>query len=229
MFRLGATDHLQQSLLEGAFRRYGLSPDGAALIPCVVEDLGKPVGGLDREWQRVGFRRGFLCAPVDGDSIAFDRSRATLDLDSRPCRDADLKEPCPVALSGDRSRDFRCEFIHGLVESRVQDHEFVGHAPFWTYGATRGIPEDSVGAPRNYSEHGRGQATRPRLDPKSPKTSAKLATYLVSRSRTKNLAAMSVSKVTGDVPRLLSDPCRVRMSGHTGDPDSPAAELDEEQ
>src|SRR5664280_536818 len=125
MFRLGATDHLQQSLPEGAFRRYGLSPDGAGLIPCVVEDLGKPVGGLDREWQRVGFRRGFLCAPVDGDSIAFDRSRATLDLDSRPCRDANLKEPCP-----DRS----------------------------------------------------------------PKTSSKLATYLVSRSRTKNLAAMSSAR-----------------------------------
>jgi hypothetical protein len=37
------------------------------------------------------------------------------------------------------------------------------------------------------------------------------------------------SKVTGDVPRLLSDPRRVWMNGHTGDPDSPAAELDEEQ
>ena len=36
------------------------------------------------------------------------------------------------------------------------------------------------------------------------------------------------NKVTRDVPRLLSDPRRVWMSSHTGDPDSPAAELDKE-
>jgi hypothetical protein len=38
-----------------------------------------------------------------------------------------------------------------------------------------------------------------------------------------------VNKVTRDVSRLLSDPCRVWMSGHTGDPGSLAAELEEEQ
>jgi hypothetical protein len=38
-----------------------------------------------------------------------------------------------------------------------------------------------------------------------------------------------IGKVTADVSGLLNDPCRVWMSGYTGDPDSPAAELDEEQ
>ena len=41
--------------------------------------------------------------------------------------------------------------------------------------------------------------------------------------------AVRDSKVTHDVPRLLSDPRRVWISSHTRDPDSPAAELDKEQ
>jgi hypothetical protein len=38
-----------------------------------------------------------------------------------------------------------------------------------------------------------------------------------------------VGEVAGDVPRLLDDPRRVRMSGHAGDPDPSAPEFDEEQ
>jgi hypothetical protein len=38
-----------------------------------------------------------------------------------------------------------------------------------------------------------------------------------------------VGELTGDVPGLLGDPCCIGVSGHPGDPDPPAAELDEEQ
>jgi hypothetical protein len=38
-----------------------------------------------------------------------------------------------------------------------------------------------------------------------------------------------VGEVASDVPGLLGDPRRVRMSGDPGDPDSTATELDEEQ
>ena len=40
---------------------------------------------------------------------------------------------------------------------------------------------------------------------------------------------VGIGEITGDVPRLLSDPCRVWMRCHTGDPDSPAAKLDDKQ
>ena len=40
---------------------------------------------------------------------------------------------------------------------------------------------------------------------------------------------VSIGEVTGDVPGLLGDPRRIGMSGHPGDPDSPATELDEDQ
>jgi hypothetical protein len=35
--------------------------------------------------------------------------------------------------------------------------------------------------------------------------------------------------ITGGVPGLLGDPCRIGVSGHPGDPDPPAAGFDDEQ
>ena len=40
---------------------------------------------------------------------------------------------------------------------------------------------------------------------------------------------LCVGKIARDVPGLLGDPGRIGMSGHSGDPDPPAAEFDEEQ
>ncbi len=151
--------------------------------------------------------------PIAGVRSVLDCERTTGSLGFRDLLGQPLVGAVAVAVTGIASKDpFEMPFVHDqeVFEALRSDG---AHEPFSKRVGIRG----SKGRLQDLSALGSEDVVEAR--------------HVIGATITDQgpWGDVRVSKVTGDVPRLLSDPRRVRMSGHAGDPDPPAAEFDEEQ